>query len=814
MGSFEWQIGDRVLVRGRPWTIREAERWPECTLLRLTTSGDGLARALLSPFDRPKRLASPRQVSLVRCRRWLHAVRRIGADLAPYGGAIAAAGASARLLPHQIEPMLAVLRHGATRLLIADAVGLGKTIQAGLILLELAARADDFRAIVLVPAGLREQWRQELEQRFSLLASRADAAWLRESAAARPADINPWSLPGIYIASVDFVKRPEVLHALEEITWDLTIVDEAHLASSASDRRAAVHAIASRSRRTLLLTATPDTGDPAAFGALCDIGALDPAERMLFFRRTRLDVEAGAPRRSVFLRVRQTAAELRMHDLLGRYTRRVWEEAGKRGDPHAKLVTILLRKRALSSAASLAISAQRRLDLLCGAEPHVEKQLLLPLDDEDPLADRLDDQDLDSPGLSDTRSERTWLASIAQAARDASAGESKVRWMLRWLGRVREPVLLFTEYRDTLVRLHREIAATGRPLAILHGGLEPAERLRLVTAFNAGGLSLLATDAAAEGLNLHHRCRIVVHYELPWRPARIQQRAGRVDRLGQSRRVHEIALVAADTAERLVLAPLASRAARARAAGDVAATLLDSLSESAVADLVMGDARLPASLPAPPVVTVHADLRAEAGVEVARLETVRSWRAKSFPAARQRSAIPATLIRRGTSLRGGLRLLVVQTLSDADGRAVHAEAVVLHLDVGPGWAAPMPSEGLRNLVREWWALVEQPESALHDFLAHRLAQAIERVGGLRQAARTTVRLREDRLVPVQPSAARQMIQAGLFDRRAVLGAARRRAARDAALHDLDARLERRERAEHLVGRTELAAALIVRGGLL
>jgi hypothetical protein len=278
--------------------------------------------------------------------------------------------------------------------------------------------------------------------------------------------------------------------------------------------------------------------------------------------------------------------------------------------------------------------------------------------------------------------------------------------------------------------------------------------------------------------------------------------------------VHEIALVAADTAERLVLAPLASRAARARAAGDVVATLLDSLSESAVADLVMGDARVPASFPSPPLIPVHADLRAEASVEVARLETVRSWRAKSFPAGRNRSAVPAALIRRGTSLPPGLRLLVVQTLSDADGRPVHAETVVLHLDVGHGWVAPMSSDGLRNLVREVRALVEQPESALHESLAHRLAQTIERVGSLRQAARTTVELREGRLRVAPPSAARQMIQAGLFDRRAVLGAARRRAARDAALHDVDARLERRERAEHLVGRTELAAALIIRGARL
>ena len=142
---------------------------------------------------------------------------------------------------------------------------------------------------------------------------------------------------------------------------------------------------------------------------------------------------------------------------------------------------------------------------------------------------------------------------MTEAARHAARSESKAGRLLRWLSRVLEPVIVFTEYRDTLHRLERLIRATGRQVTTLHGGLGRAERNRAQAAFNAGGVSLLATDAAAEGLNLHHHCRIVIHYELPWRPARLEQRAGRVDRLGQSKRVHEIALVAADTAERLVI---------------------------------------------------------------------------------------------------------------------------------------------------------------------------------------------------------------------------------------------------------------------
>ena len=130
MAGVHWQIGDHVVVRGMPWTIREAAAWPDCTLLRLMPFGEQRRhRTLLTPFDRPTPLQRAAGTHVARPRRWLHELRRTCAAVVPFGGAMAAASSSANLLPHQIEPLLAVLRHGATRLLIADAVGLGKTIR-------------------------------------------------------------------------------------------------------------------------------------------------------------------------------------------------------------------------------------------------------------------------------------------------------------------------------------------------------------------------------------------------------------------------------------------------------------------------------------------------------------------------------------------------------------------------------------------------------------------------------------------------------------------------------------------------------------
>ena len=597
-----WRVGTPLLVRGRRWRLAATTRAAGCSQLRLAAT-DGRAPGHLSiliPFDRPVRLDPPRRPLVVSPRRWLHEIDRRMAAAHPVGGLATAARSSIRLLPYQLEPAIATLRFGICRLLIADDVGLGKTIQAGLILSELAAASDAFRALVLVPAGLRDQWIGELAEHFALATTAADAHWLKRSTLERPSGINPWALPGIYAASHDFIKRAEALRPLERTTWDIVIIDEAHAAGVATDRRAALDAIAARAIRVVLLTATPNRGDPAAFCSLCRIGAVSASDPppMLFDRR-RAVVDAAPPRKTLTLPVSLSGAEWRMHRLLERYAARIWHEADGRGDDRARLVSIVLRKRALSSAFALAVSIRRRAALLTArAEPPgLETQLLLPLADEDPLEDD-EGMMIGAPGLSDVKRERWWLEAVAAAAREAARRESKLRWLLRLLRRVREPVIVFTEYRDTLRRLYRPIARTGRPLLLLHGGMAATERRVVPAEFAKGDCLLLATDAAAEGLNLQHRCRIVIHYELPWNPARLEQRAGRVDRIGQARRVHELALVANTPAERIVLAPLLKHRCRG---GDIERSRsLAGLTESRVADAIMRRVA-----PAVPRVMVH-----------------------------------------------------------------------------------------------------------------------------------------------------------------------------------------------------------------
>ena len=416
-----------------------------------------------------------------------------------------------------------------------------------------------------MPAGLRDQWTAELAARFGLDAIEASSAWLARTVSELPPCVNPWSLPGVYIASMDLVKRAEVLRPLEDVTWDAVVVDEAHDANAGTARRAAVHAIACRARRVVLLTATPHAGDPRQFAALCEVGAADArSPRIVMFRRSRSVIAPRSRRRSRLFTVRLGTDERQMHEAVERYTTRLHREATARDDASARLLAIVLRKRALSSAASLAASCRRRLLLL---ERHGERdeadQLLLPLGDEDPLEDAEPDGVLGTRGLADAARERVILEAIVRTAERASRSESKIRFLKRFLRRIQEPAIVFTEYRDTLDRLRRQLLPLRGDLEVLHGGMELRERAAATAAFNERASLLLATDAASEGLNLHARCRLVIHFELPWNPARLEQRAGRVDRIAQSRHVHEALLVADDTAERLVLAPLVARARRA-----------------------------------------------------------------------------------------------------------------------------------------------------------------------------------------------------------------------------------------------------------
>jgi superfamily II DNA or RNA helicase len=693
---------------------------------------------------------------------------------------------------------LAVVRGAATRVLLADEVGLGKTIQAGLIVAELQARGLVDRVLIVTPAGLRDQWRSELQNRFGVEAAVAGLAELRQRTATLPVGLNPWTTVPVAIASVDYIKRAEILQSVRSCRWDLVILDEAHGVTVGSDRFAAVSAIAERSLYVVLLTATPHHGDSHAFAALCNVGARN--DSLLVFRRTRAQVLLGTGRHVHTLRVRSTMAETRMFALLAAFAAAVRAE---HDSPDAWLALSVLHKRAFSSARALALTVERRLASLATDRDQLAQQLALPWSD---LGGEIDGADeppdvLETVALADAAHERRLLDALLNAAQSAARQESKIGVIRRLLRRTAESVLLFTEFRDTLRHLRDAI---DEPVAILHGGLTRVERGAALDDFVSGRRRILVTtDAAGEGLNLHHRCRTVVNLELPWNPTRLEQRIGRVDRIGQSRRVEVFHLVGRDTGEERVLERLKARIASAATDIDAVNPIEDErLAARWVITRHANEAAAqppPQPKPAPEFASdrIVVDLREAARAEAIRLTEARARSTtddERLLAALDTSGpwIARTRLRE-TRRRLGPRAVAIVRIDDSHGPLSETSLVAMTFTIGSralecsrrNRALPAGVITQLNLMAEHALPRVQDERTAH--VGHCIATHLAR----RRRIIETLAVRPS---PVQP---------GLFDRRAERDQATERAGFDEAIDDqrrpfdpvawLEAKSERRAR---------------------
>ena len=578
-----YRSGTRVRVRGERWQVSATS--PQLLTLRgLGPTNFGEERTLLRAFEAIESLDGDSSSWRTGSRQWRRAWRRLVAKQGDWSALHSAERAGFDPLPYQLEPVLAVIGGFGSRVLLADAVGLGKTVQAGVIVAELMARGAAERVLVLTPAGLRDQWAAELQQRFARTTTIVDTAGAARLTSQLPPGVNLWSTVPVAIASIDYVKRPEVLPLVRAQSWDVVVIDEAHLVTPGSDRHAALSELCRSALFVVLVTATPHNGDRQAFTTLCALG--ERHDPLLVFRRTRADVRLGITRHVHHVNVMPSAAEVQMHAALDRYAAAVRNERGDT-DPDSALLLTILYKRAFSSPESLRLSIARRLAVLAAVPMAVGRQMWLPLDDGNGETDSGDEAPmLAQPVLEDPHLERQLLRRVLDASTAALQGETKLAALGRLLRRLRrrgEAAIVFTEYRDTLAHIQRALQFDA---LLLHGGLTRSERKTTVAAFVSGERPLLlATDAGGEGLNLHDRCRLVVHVELPWNPARLEQRMGRVDRIGQRRTVHAYYLVGRQSGETSMLDRLQARIARARQDIGSADPLVSSTFDDQHADL-------------------------------------------------------------------------------------------------------------------------------------------------------------------------------------------------------------------------------------
>lgn len=726
-----------MTLRGECWSVAGTDAFDHCTVWTLEGRGPGNAGRVfhaVTPFDH----LAPAAANQPRLRKRRAVLRRALAALAgdrPALGLWTAGGARLDLLAYQLEPALAVLR-GATRVLLADGVGLGKTVQAGLILAELRARGLADRALVLCPAGVREVWVRELRERFHIGATVLDQTSIALGLHELPAGINPWSAHSVVVASIDLVKRPDVLAAVEEVAFDLVIADEAHHLTPGSDRGHAVGRLGTRAPWLVLLSATPHSGDQGAFDYLAALGSL--GDTLTVFRRSRRDIGLASDRRVQLLGIAPTADEASLLRATDEYARAIWQARGQ-SDRAVQLVAITLSRRAASSAAALAHTLTRRRALLSDTLPS-PAQPALPWDELDEEDGDEPDERLARPGLDEGEEERRRLDALIDLAHRAAAGASKLRRLSRFLRRAGEPAVVFTEYRDTLHAAADALACSFR-LGTIHGGVPAPMRQEVLRRFEGGDIQvLLATDTVGEGLNLHRRCRLVVDLELPWNPRRLEQRVGRVDRLGQRRRVHAVHLLHRGSIEERVWCHLERRRVRAgQTLGDHG-----SPTETEVARTIFDAVPLPA-----PGATVVASTRIDAATELSRAVDQRRW----LPWGHAALDRPVFAMPRRFRRRGWIAIAVHEqsTFRETGGlveRRVRASVV----DIGPA-----------NTAAAWRALAEaiQPagpqdkgEAAQQAWWHHALAR---------------IALARNRLTEQSP-----LLQASLFDRRAERAARSRR----------------------------------------
>lgn len=463
-----------------------------------------------------------------------------------------------RPMPFQVHTVRKTLEQLRPRLLLADAVGLGKTIQVGMVLSELMRRGRADRVLVLAKKSMLTQFQAELWNRFGFPLVRLDSASISRLRLKIPSGKNPFEVYNRVIVSIDTLKNVgSYRHFLENARWDCVVIDEAHNVAGASVPQRHLsyrlaRLLARKSDALLLTTATPHNGKRDTFGRL--ISLLDPS---------------AIPDPDL----KEYSAEDIANFFLMRFKEDVREDAG--GElPNRLLVPIndtTVDANASERQVFATFAEMRAAALRAKSDPQWRGQRLLqyglykqflssPESCRDTIRKRLKKElaDASESTTPSTAPPRHFLKTLeAQLSGMSLADSSRFKLLLDqlqalgWTGKPESPrVLIFTEYRQTQDAIAEALSkkfklnwtdkhedqASG-VLATIHGGMSDVNLMNCVEAFSTGKSPmrmLVATDVASEGINLHHQCHQIIHFDLPWSIITLVQRNGRIDRFGQT----------------------------------------------------------------------------------------------------------------------------------------------------------------------------------------------------------------------------------------------------------------------------------------
>lgn len=497
-------------------------------------------------------------------------------------------------LPHQILALLKAVSSDRVRLLLADEVGLGKTIEAGLIVKELKLRGLIRRVLVVAPKGLVSQWAAEMRthfgEEFRLLLPSDFPAFRRVAG-----QDNVWKMYDQIICPMDAVKpidsrrgwskeqlaeyNRDRFEDLLAANWDLIVIDEAHRMGGMTDQVARFRlgqGLAEAAPYLLLLTATPHQGKTDAFHRLISLldktAFPDPGsvsrERLEPYlvrteKRKAIDAQGNPlfkPRRTQLEPVHwndRHVLQRQLYEAISEYVRIGYNQAIREKKNYVGFLLILMQRLVTSSTRAIRTTLERRLEMLQAPE---EQLSLFPpgFDDEWPEMDGQEQIEMllrmRTKALRNERAEVQLLLDLAKRT-EATAADAKAEALLDWIYRLQQEesdpdlkVLLFTEFVPSQEMLRDFLTERGFSVACLNGSMDLDARKQVLQAFAGDVRILVSTDAGGEGLNLQF-CHVVVNFDIPWNPMRLEQRIGRVDRIGQSHVVRALNLVLEDTVE-------------------------------------------------------------------------------------------------------------------------------------------------------------------------------------------------------------------------------------------------------------------------
>lgn len=514
-------------------------------------------------------------------------------------------------LPHQIHALSRAISGDRVRYLLADEVGLGKTIEAGLVMRELKLRGLVRRILVVAPKGIATQWVEEMQTHFNesfQLVLGDDLGTLQRLVPGGDQRSSAWSIFDQVIVSLDSVKpmdkrRGWTVERIAEYNrsrfedlvtagWDLVVVDEAHRLGGSSDQVARYKlgkGLAEAAPYVLLLSATPHQGKTDAFHRLMNLLDDDAfpdmdsvsRERVAPYvirteKRKAIDSEGKPlfkPRRTQMAPI---AWESRHHlqkllyEAVTDYVREGYNQAMREQKRHIGFLMILMQRLVVSSTRAIRSTLERRFAALKEGEQQISQhlaELQNGVDGSEGYGDEMAElYDMDGQELLDElfkshvsalQSESSHVEILLDAAvRCEQAGpDAKAEALVEWIYKLQSEenevdlkVLIFTEFVPTQQMLKEFLEVRGISVVILNGSMDMEERKQVQDAFRKTHRVLISTDAGGEGLNLQF-AHVIINYDIPWNPMRLEQRIGRVDRIGQSKTVRAINFIFEDSVE-------------------------------------------------------------------------------------------------------------------------------------------------------------------------------------------------------------------------------------------------------------------------